>query len=59
MKVLYDDGQERVKLSQKMLIGHVADPDPKDPYVWGLLYPDPYFLVRGTDPDPYIIKQKM
>jgi hypothetical protein len=31
----------------------VADPDP---YVLGLLDPDP--LVRGTDPDPSIIKQK-
>ncbi len=26
------------------------------PYFLGLLDPDP--LVRGTDPDPYIIKQK-
>jgi hypothetical protein len=34
------------------------DPDPKEPYVLGLLDPDP--LVRGTDPDPApsIIKQK-
>ncbi len=32
-----------------------ADPDREpDPYVFGL--PDP--LVRGTDPDPSIIKQK-
>jgi hypothetical protein len=34
----------------------VVDPDPDDPYVLGLLDPDP--LVRGTDPDPSIIKQK-
>jgi hypothetical protein len=42
----------------------VADPDPNldpdlaDPYVFGLLEPDP--LVRGMDldPDPSIIKQK-
>ena len=37
----------------------VADPDPdldlSDPYVFGLLDPDPDPLVRGTDPDP---KQK-
>jgi hypothetical protein len=26
------------------------DPDPPDPHVLGLLYPDP--LVRGVDPDP-------
>ncbi len=32
----------------------VADPDP---YVLGLLDPDPDLLVRGLDPDPYIIKQ--
>ncbi len=39
---------------------NVADPnpDPSDPYVLGLLDPDP--LVRGmdSDPDPSIIKQK-
>jgi hypothetical protein len=34
---------------------NVADTDP-DPYVSGLLDPDP--LVRGTDPDPSIIKKK-
>ncbi len=35
----------------------VADPDPLDPYVLGLLNPDP--LVRGMDPDPVhsILKQ--
>jgi hypothetical protein len=34
------------------------NPDPSDPYVLGLLDPDP--LVRGMDPDldPSIIKQK-
>ncbi len=34
------------------------NPDPLEPYVLGLLDPDP--LVRGTDPDPDfpIIKQK-
>jgi len=36
----------------------VADPDPNpDPYFLGLLDPDP--LVRGMDPDPSIIKQKL
>jgi hypothetical protein len=36
----------------------VADPDPLDPYVLGLLDPD--LLVRGMDPDPdpFITKQK-
>jgi hypothetical protein len=38
----------------------VADPDPPDPHVLGLLDPDP--LVRGMDPDPdpepSIIKKK-
>ncbi len=34
----------------------VADPDPSDPNVFGLLDPDP--LVKRTDPDPSIIKQK-
>jgi len=28
------------------------------PMFWGLLDPDPDPLVRGTDPDPFIIKQK-
>jgi hypothetical protein len=42
-------------------LGSVADPDSSDPYVLGLMDPDP--LVRGTDPasdpdpDPSIIKQ--
>jgi hypothetical protein len=27
-------------------------------YVFGLLDPDPDLLVRGADPDPFIIKQK-
>ncbi len=31
------------------------DPDPSDPYVFGLLNPDPDSLVRGVDPDPSII----
>jgi hypothetical protein len=30
----------------------VADPDPPDPHVLGLLDPDPDPLVRGMDPDP-------
>jgi hypothetical protein len=34
----------------------VADPDPSDLYVLDLLDPDP--LVKGTDPDPFIIEQK-
>jgi hypothetical protein len=33
-----------------------SDPDPSEPYVLGLLDPDP--LVRGMDPDPSITKQK-
>jgi hypothetical protein len=38
----------------------VADPDPPDPHVLGLMNPDPDPLVRGMDPDPdpSIIKQK-
>ncbi len=35
----------------------VADPDPLDPYVLGLLEPDPDPLVRGMNPDPSITKQ--
>jgi hypothetical protein len=38
------------------------DPDPSDPYVFGLLDPDPDPLVRGMDSDPApdlsITKQK-
>jgi hypothetical protein len=40
------------------------DSDPPDPFVFGLLDPDPDPLVRGTDldlaldPDPSIIRQK-
>jgi hypothetical protein len=34
----------------------VPDPNPPDPYIFGL--PDPDLLVRGMDPDPSIIKQK-
>ncbi len=30
------------------------NPDPPDPYVFGLLDPDPDPLVRGLDPDPDI-----
>jgi hypothetical protein len=37
-------------------LSSVADPDPSDPYVLGLLDPDP--LARGTGPDPSIIKRK-
>ncbi len=38
----------------------VADPDPQDPFVLGRQDPDPDpdQLVKGTDPDPSIIKQK-
>ncbi len=36
----------------------VADLDPSDPYVFGLLDPDPDPLVRGMDTDPSIVKQK-
>jgi hypothetical protein len=43
-----------------MLAGSVADPDPPDPHVLGLLDPDPDPLARGMDPDPdpSIIMQK-
>jgi hypothetical protein len=37
-------------LGTKILCSSVADPDPEDLYVLGLLNPDP--LVRGMDPDP-------
>jgi hypothetical protein len=43
-------------LLKRMEFCRVADPDPSDQYVFGLLDPDP--LIRGTDPDPFIIKQK-
>jgi hypothetical protein len=42
----------------------IWNPDPSDPYGFGLLNPDPDPLVRGMDPgaaldpDPFIIKQK-
>jgi hypothetical protein len=39
-----------------MVVNSVADPDPPDPYVFGP--PGSGSLVRATDPDPYIIKQK-
>jgi hypothetical protein len=41
-----------------LLASIVADPDPSDRYVLGLLDPDPDLLVRGLDPDPSITKQK-
>jgi hypothetical protein len=47
-----------------MFYSSVADPDPSDPYGFGLLDPDPDPLVRGMDPDaaldpdPSITKQK-
>ncbi len=31
-----------------------ADPDPSDPYVFGLLDPDPDLLVRGVGPHPSV-----
>jgi hypothetical protein len=43
-------------LGQLRVLGSVADPDPSDLYLLGLLDPDP--LVRDSDPDPSIIKQK-
>ncbi len=39
-----------------LVVSSVADQDPKVPYVFGPPYPDP--VVRGTDPDSSIIKQK-
>jgi hypothetical protein len=33
------------------------DPDPPDPHFLGLPDPDP--LVRGMDPDPSVVKQKL
>jgi hypothetical protein len=41
-------------------LGSVADPDPPEPHVLGLLDPDPDPLVRDMDPapDPSIIMQK-
>ncbi len=38
--------------------GSVADPDPPDPHVLGLLDSDSDPLVKDMDPDPSIIKQK-
>jgi hypothetical protein len=45
-------------ISNFLFVFSVANPDPYDPYVFGLPDPDP--LIRGTDPDPdlSIIKQK-
>jgi hypothetical protein len=45
-------GKETVSLPRTS----IADPDPKDPYVLGPPDPDP--LVRDTDLDSSIIKQK-
>jgi hypothetical protein len=36
----------------------VADPDPPDPHVLGLLDPDPLVYGVDPDPDPSITKQK-
>jgi hypothetical protein len=49
------DLELRQKKNLSLLMDSVAYPDP---YVLGLLNPDP--LVQGTDsdPDPFIIKQK-
>ncbi len=41
-----------------MVFNSVADPDPLDPHVLGLLDPDRDPLVRGVDPDPSINMQK-
>jgi hypothetical protein len=42
------------------ILSNVAepDPDPQDPYRMFLRLLDPDPVVRGTDPDPSIIKQK-
>jgi hypothetical protein len=50
-------GNEKKSENDKVF-SSVADPDPSDPFVLGLLDPEP--LVRGMDPDPApsIIKQK-
>ncbi len=42
----------------KVVTPQTSVADPEDPYVLGLLDPDPDPLVRGIDPDPSIIKQK-
>ncbi len=42
----------KCRLGYLIVSSIVADPDPSDPYVLGLLDPDPNPLVRGTDPDP-------
>jgi hypothetical protein len=45
-------------LIKSIVLSIVADPDPSDPHVFGLLDPDPDPLVRGVDTDPSITKQK-
>ncbi len=55
MDVNYKDDAPPPKGSPAVMFS-VADPDPEDPYVFGLLDPDP--LVSGTDPDPSISQQK-
>jgi hypothetical protein len=45
---------------QTLLTASVADPDPDppDPRVFGPPGSVPDLVVRGMDPDPFIIKQK-
>ncbi len=58
-RILWDSKQKLTfkKIPEPVLVynkSSVADPDsdPSDPYVLGLLDPDPDTLVRGLDPDP-------
>jgi hypothetical protein len=48
-------------MNSALLPSSVANTDPLDPYVLGLLDPDPDLLVRGIDPDldRPIIKHKL
>jgi hypothetical protein len=45
-------GKNETCIRGNIMRRHAADPDPEDPYVLGLLGPNPDPLTRGTDPDP-------
>ncbi len=48
----------RVIIKKTFLGGSVVDPDPTDPYVFGLPDQDPSLFCTDPDLDPSINKQK-
>ncbi len=57
---VYTHGSAFPNMIKLKVVSSVPEPDP-DPWIrkfLELLDPDPDLLVRGTDPDPSIIKQK-